>query len=577
MSVTVVDSTPPSTTARPVSRESVREVLRAARPRGKSAWWGIGAGTLSAISIVALMACSAYLIARAAEMPALMYISMVVVGVRGFALGRAFFRYLERLFSHDAAFRQLETVRVGLLERLIPLAPAGLRGSGRGSLLSTLVSDVDELQNLGLRVIQPLVISISVAAISVIALGFISPGAALALLICLVLGVLIAMFAITRVSAAAERALAPRRARLLDALLDYLENLDVLVAFGADRTARARVDAADRDLTTALTRRASGAGIAAGALALFSGLAIAGAMIAAIPELQTGLTGPWLTVLALVPLAVFEVVAMVPLALSALRQVRASAERIADATAPERAAGLAPETGSFDLVPVPDAPALELRDLAVRWPGATHDALRVPHLTVPVGETLLIEGPSGAGKTTLAHALVRFVESTGSFRLDGQDVHELHPDAVRTRVGLCEQTPYLFDESIRQNLLFARENATDAELESVLDRVGLGAWTRSRGRLDARVGERGSLVSGGQAQRIALARALLHDFPIIVLDEPTANVENDLAASLLDELLGAARSAERTVLVISHADVDPLLVDRRVRIEAGVLSAHERA
>lgn len=577
MSTPIVEPGPDVVTAAPVSKDAVRAVLRSARPRGKSAWWGIGSGTLSALSIVALMACSAFLIARAAEMPALMYISLVVVGVRGFALGRAFFRYLERLFSHDAAFRQLETVRVSLLERLIPLAPAGLRRSGRGNLLSTLVSDVDELQNLGLRVIQPLIISVSVAAISVIAIGFINVGAALVLLACLVAGVLIAMFAITRVSADAERALAPRRARLLDALLDYLENLDVLVAFGADRTARARVDEADRDLTAALTRRASGAGIAAGALALFSGLAIAGTMIAAIPALQDGLTGPWFTVLALVPLAVFEVVAMVPLALSALRQVRASAERIADATAPERSAGLAPETGSLELAPVAGAPAIALHDLTVRWPGAQRDALRVADLRVAVGETLLIEGPSGAGKTTLAHALVRFVESSGQYLLDGQDVHGLHPDAVRTRVGLCEQSPYLFDESIRQNLLFAREDATDAELTEVLDRVGLGSWARARGGLDARVGERGSLVSGGQAQRIALARALLHDFPIIVLDEPTANVENDLAAVLLDELLGAARSADRTVLVISHADVNPLLIDRRVRIQDGVLIADSRA
>src|SRR5690606_18601531 len=118
-------------------------------------------------------------------------------------------------------------------------------------------------------------------------------------------------------------------------------------------------------------------------------------------------------------------------------------------------------------------------------------------------------------------------------------------EAVRDVVGLCEQIPYLFDESLRQNLLFARDDATDAELLEVLDRVGLGDWAAARGGLDAPMGERGSLVSGGQAQRIALARALLRNFPVIVFDEPTANVEADLAAELLRDLLTAGAAEER--------------------------------
>ena len=180
----------------------------------------------------------------------------------------------------------------------------------------------------------------------------------------------------------------------------------------------------------------------------------------------------------------------------------------------------------------------------------------------------MVEGSSGAGKTTLAHVLVRFLDHEGAYTLGDIDVHDLHPDEVRRHVVLCEQSPHLFDESIRQNLLFAHDTASDAELLAVLDRVGLGEWCRERGGLDAPVGERGRLVSGGEAQRIALARALLTDAPVLVLDEPTANVDPDRADSLLEQLLGAAAGPDRAVLVISHTPVPDELVTARLHLRA---------
>src|SRR5690606_10787620 len=136
------------------------------------------------------------------------------------------------------------------------------------------------------------------------------------------------------------------------------------------------------------------------------------------------------------------------------------------------------------------------------------------------------------GKSTLALALVRLLEYAGSYRVSGIEARQLSPQQVRGVVGLIEQQPHLFDADIRQNLKFARDTANDDELLAVLERVGLGDWVRERGGLDARVGERGALVSGGQAQRIALARALLADFPVVILDEPTAGVDRELADRL---------------------------------------------
>lgn len=551
---------------------TARDVLRGAMPPLRRFWPGAASAFISEASAVGLLATSAWLIVRSSEMVPVLYISVAVVGVRFFALTRSVFRYVDRLAGHDAALRQLATTRTDMVRRLIPLAPDGLTRTRRGSVLGALVDDVDDLQNLPLRVVQPLVASATVALAAVVLVTIISWPAGLTLLACLAIAALIAVGWGWAAGARAERAIAPLRSRLADALLDHLGSLDVLLAYGAEEASRTRIQEADSKLRRAIIRRTGAQAGAAGIISLLAGAASLAAILVTMPAVATGtLTGPNLAVAVLVPMAVFEVFAAVPLAAAAWRQVHASAERIAAALPAEPPAGIVRDeplsTGA--------APALGdgivLRDLSATWPHSDDAALRDIALEIRPGERLLVVGSSGAGKSTLAHALVRFLDSTGEYRIGDTDAHAIASDDLRRTVGLCEQSPMLFDEDIRQNLLFARDDATDADLEAVLERVGLGPWLRERGGLDARVGERGQLVSGGQAQRIALARALLHGFPVLVLDEPTAGVDPAASDALLIDLLSAVEP-HQCVVLISHVTVPEGLVDRVVRLERGALA-----
>jgi len=577
--------------------DPTRAVLRSAVPPTRRLALAVLLGVASAASSVALLACSAWLIARAAEQPPVLYLSLAVVGVRAFALGRAVFRYLERLVGHDASFRQLAAIRAGVYERMLPLAPDGLASSRRGDLLTRFVDDVDELQNVALRAVQPLVSAVLVLALAITGVALLAPGSALAVLACLAAGIGLTLLVQRGAAVRAERTLAPLRGELQAAVVEHVQALDVLVAFDAAEAGRRRIDAIGARLARATRARAAVTGAASALTTAIGGFAVAASLMAAAPLLEGGrIDGPTFAVLCLLPLAIAEVAGAIPLATSALRLARASAARVANAV-PAAVPAEIPVSPSEPTGPpaVEPPPAIELRGIRACWPEATGDhaegdgarhqltsdsagaaasdlrpaALDDLDLTIAPGERVLVRGGSGAGKTTLAHVLVRFLAYEGSYRLGGVEASDLEPSAVRRIVGLVEQRPWLFDEDVRQNLLFARDTATDADLLEVLDRVGLREWVEERGGLDARVGERGALVSGGQAQRIALARAMLADFPVLVLDEPTASVDPARADALLRDLADAAGRTGRTVVLISHTGAPDGLVDRTVTLDAG--------
>ncbi|MEU7026649.1 thiol reductant ABC exporter subunit CydD [Streptomyces sp. NPDC046275] len=506
-------------------------------------------GSLALGSAVGLMAVSGWLISRASEQPPVLHLMVAVTATRAFGIGRAVFRYAERLVSHDAVLRMLADLRVAVYRRLERIAPAGLRRTRRGDLLARLVQDVDALQDYWLRWLLPAGAALVVGAGAVGFTTWLLPeaGAVLAAGL-LVAGVLVPL-AGGALARRAERQLAPARGALATAVVDLLRGCAELTVAGALDERTARAGRADRTLTGIASRQSAATALGAGLSALVCGLTVAAAALVGVQAVRDGrLDGVALAVVVLTPLAAFEAVNGLPLAVQYRHRVRRSAERVfdvLDAPVPvhEPATPAAPPAGPFPL---------ELAGLTARHAGQERPALDDFALTLRAGRRVAVVGASGSGKTTLAQVLLRFLDAeSGTYRIGGTDAAELDGDAVRRFVGLCAQDAHLFDSTLRENLRLARTGADDDELREALRRARLLDWVDSLPEgLDTLVGEHGSRLSGGQRQRLALARALLADFPVLVLDEPAEHLDLATADALTDDLLRATEG--RTTLLITH-------------------------
>jgi ATP-binding cassette subfamily C protein CydCD len=523
-------------------------------------------GSLALGSAVGLMATSGWLISRASQQPPVMYLMLAVTATRAFGIGRAVFRYAERLVSHDAVLRMLADTRVAVYRRLERLAPAGLRTTRRGDLLSRLVADVDALQDYWLRWLLPAGAALLVSAASVGFTAWLLPeaGAALAAgLLAAGVGVPLLTGAVAR---RAEHRLSPARGALATQVADLLTGTAELTVAGAlpARTAEAR--RADTVLTRIASRAATATALGDGLTALTTGLTVAATALVGAQAVAGGrLSGVAMAVVVLTPLAAFEAVLGLPLAAQYRQRVRRSAERVyevLDAPDPVRE----PEVPqSAPASPFP----LRVQGLRTRHAGQDRDALAGLDLTLEQGRRIAVVGPSGSGKTTLAQVLLRFLDAdAGTYTLGGTDAYGMDGDDVRRLVGLCAQDAHLFDSTVRENLLLARRNATEAELRDALARARLLEWADGLpDGLDTLIGEHGARLSGGQRQRLALARALLADFPVLVLDEPAEHLDLPTADALTADLLAATEG--RTTLLITHRLAGLAAVDEVIVLAAG--------
>ncbi len=525
-------------------------------------------GSLALGSAVGLMATSGWLISRASQQPPVLYLMVAVTATRAFGIGRAVFRYAERLVSHDAVLRTLADTRVAVYRRLERLAPAGLRTTRRGDLLSRLVADVDALQDYWLRWLLPAGAALVVSAASVGFTAWLLPeaGAVLAAgLLAAGVGVPLVTGAVAR---RAERRLAPARGALATHVTDLLTGTAESTVAGALKGRTEQVRRADSVLTRIASRAATATALGDGLTALLSGVTVAATALVGAQGVADGrLDGVVMAVVVLTPLAAFEAVLGLPLAVRYRQRVRRSAERVYEVLdAPE------PVREPEEPLPAPLSPfPVVVEGLAARHAGQDRDALTSLDLTLDEGRRIAVVGPSGSGKTTLAQVLLRFLDAdTGSYTLGGVDAYALDGDDVRGLVGLCAQDAHLFDSSVRENLLLAKRDATEDELRGALARARLLDWAESLpDGLDTLVGEHGARLSGGQRQRLALARALLADFPVLVLDEPAEHLDLPTADALTADLLAATEG--RTTLLITHRLAGLDAVDEVIVLDEGLV------
>ncbi|NUP20123.1 MAG: thiol reductant ABC exporter subunit CydC, partial [Streptomyces sp.] len=523
-------------------------------------------GSLALGSAVGLMATSGWLISRASQQPPVLYLMVAVTATRAFGIGRAVFRYAERLVSHDAVLRMLADTRVAVYRRLERLAPAGLRRTRRGDLLSRLVADVDALQDYWLRWLLP---AAAAGLVSAGAVGFTAwllpeAGAVLAVgLLAAGVGVPLVTGAVAR---RAERRLAPARGVLATRVTDLLTGTAELTVAGALPGRTAEVRRADGALTRIVSRAATATALGDGLTALVSGLTVAATALVGAQAVADGrLGGVTMAVVVLTPLAAFEAVLGLPLAVQYRQRVRKSAERVHEVLDTPEPVREPERPRQAPASPFPVA----VRGLTARHAGQDRDALAGFELSLEEGRRIAVVGSSGSGKTTLAQVLLRFLDpAAGSYTLGGVDAYALDGDDVRRLVGLCAQDAHLFDSSVRENLLLARKDATEDELRDALKRARLLDWADGLPEgLDTLVGEHGARLSGGQRQRLALARALLADFPVLVLDEPAEHLDLPTADALTADLLAATEG--RTTLLITHRLAGLEAVDEVVVLDQG--------
>ena len=511
---------------------------------------------------VALMTAAPYLISKATLVTGFAALTVAVTAVRAFAIARAALRYSERYVVHLAALRVLTEIRVRLFRAIEPLAPGGLRAFRSGDLLARTVADVDTLDAFFVRGLVPPVAALLVAVFACAILAAFEPVLALVLLVFLALGgVALPLVTRRRARGPSERSISAR-AELHAGLASDLAGLADLMAYG--RGGRLGEDLAgwsramEREHRTLASIR--GAGAAAGsAIAGMAGLAV---LALAIPGVRDGgIEGVFLASVPLIAFAAYEAVQPLGDAFREVELSRAAAVRtfeIVDAPA---------------AVPEPDQPRtlsahprIELRSVRFRYEERSPDVLDDVGLTLEPGERLGLMGPSGAGKTTIVGLLLRFWDpGSGSVLLDGLDVRSFRADDVRARIGVVPQQVYLFNGTVRDNLLVADGDADDERISEACERAALGPVLRSLPRgLDTLVGDDGLKLSGGERQRVAIARAFLKDAPILILDEATANLDAATEAEIVEQIGVFVR--DRTLLVISHRPAALELADRMVTL-----------
>ncbi|NJD60819.1 MAG: ABC transporter [Anaerolineales bacterium] len=534
----------------------------------------MGLGFATILSGVGLMAASAYIISAAALHPSIAELQVAIVGVRFFGLSRGVFRYLERLTSHDVTFRLLASWRVWFYQALEPLAPARLKRYHSGDLLTRAIRDIGSLETFYVRALNPPLVAILVSGVVLLFLNNFGLPLVWGLMVFLIFaGILQPILTTYQARGLGVRMLA-ERAQLSTLLIDSFQGLPDLIAFGQADQQQLRVRQAGNRLIKIQGRIANLSAVHTALGSLFSNLAMITVLVLGIQMVSEGqLSGVYLGVVALTALTCFEAIQPLPQVAQNLEANRAALGRLYELVdAPQPV---------VDLDSPRELPArkdLEIQNLSFAYPAWADSespstevtfSLKDISFDLPQGKHIALLGASGAGKSTLANLLMRFWEyQQGSIRLGGNELHDYPQEHIRGLIGLVGQDTYLFCATVKENLLIAKPSATDVEIMQALGYAQLDNFIRSLpAGTDTWIGEHGFRLSAGERQRLAIARLILKDAPLLILDEPTVNLDPATEGKVLNSVQQLSRG--RSTITISQNMVGLESMDEILVLRAG--------
>ncbi|MFN8471142.1 MAG: thiol reductant ABC exporter subunit CydC [Anaerolineae bacterium] len=529
----------------------MRTFIRLVRLIAPFRWWVVLSILLSFATVsagVGLMAMSAYLIAKAAIVNSAVDLSLIVTGVRFFAISRAALRYAERYVTHTTTFRILTNLRVWFYASIEPLAPARLLQYRSGDLLTRIMADIDTLENFYVRGVAPPVAAALVTALACAILGAFDISLGVALLVFLLLTGVALPLMTQRLSRGPATDLISMRAELNATAVDEIQGMADLLVFDQASQYQTGAVALAEKLNRIQEHIAVVRGMGNALAMLLTGLAGLTVLGLAIPLVNNGrIEGVFLALLPLTAIASFEAVQPLAQAWQNLEASQAAARRLFELIDAEPAvaepAGPSPQPEDYSVV---------VSDLSFAYAPDEAPVLHGVSFAVPSGGRLLIVGPSGAGKSTLVNLLLRFWDySGGSIRIGGHELREYHPDDARALLGVVAQDTYLFNGTIRDNLRLADADASDEEIRAACREAQLDEFIQALPQAyDTWIGENGFRLSGGERQRLAIARVLLKNAPILILDEATAHLDAVTERNVADALAGLM--VGRTTLIIAH-------------------------
>jgi ATP-binding cassette subfamily C protein CydC len=536
-------------------------------------WMALGAllSTVTVLANIGLLAVAGWFLAAMAVAGAagvLMNYLLPAALIRLFAILRAGGRYLERLVTHEATFRLLSELRVWFYERLEPLAPARLQQYRGSDLFSRIQSDIDTLHHAYLRVLVPVLVAVVGVTVVVSVLSLYSSRVALLVLVLLLVAGVAIPLIMRRAGERSGAWVVETRAGLRSTLVDTVQGMGELRIYGAAERQAQQIEHLTQRISAEQMRLSRLSGAAEGSVGLCANLAMWGTVLLAAALVGRGsLQPPELPMLALLVLASFEAVGPLPLAFQKLGETFAAARRVFELVDAQPQI-LPVRTPS----PLPLDSSLVLRGVRLRYDPQAPWALDGLDLELAAGKCVAVVGPSGAGKSSIVRVAVRFWEfQEGEVQLGGHDLRSYRSEDVRDRIAVVSQDTHLFNATILENLRIAAPAADEQAIVRATRAAQIHDFIAGLPEgYNTYVGEAGVRLSAGQARRVAIARALLKDAPILLLDEPTENLDAQTERAVLEAI--DRLMTGRTVLLITHklavvqSRVDEVLVLEKGRI-----------